>query len=52
MITRLWRGWTTPEDVDGEDNEVAVLEPQPLGLLSRYEGRALHFETQSWEARR
>jgi antibiotic biosynthesis monooxygenase (ABM) superfamily enzyme len=29
----------------GEDYETPVLEPQALALLSRYEDRALHFET-------
>ena len=97
MITRLWRGWTAPEnaqaytdfllgslfpsmreidgflDADvlrrrdgdevafvtltrfasldairafaGDDYEVPVLEPEALALLSRYEERAAHFET-------
>lgn len=104
MITRLWRGWTAPENADayerflledmfpsmgaipgfrgadvlrrrdgdevafvtlarfdsldairafaGEDYEGPVLEPLALALLSRYESRALHFDTQSWEAQR
>ncbi len=32
----------------GADYEVAVLEPQALALLSRYDERALHFETASF----
>jgi len=32
----------------GEDYEVPVLEPQALALLSRYDERALHFETASF----
>jgi antibiotic biosynthesis monooxygenase (ABM) superfamily enzyme len=34
----------------GDDHEVPVLEPEALALLSRYERRALHFETASFEA--
>ena len=30
---------------DGDDHETPVLEPQALALLSRYEQRALHFDT-------
>jgi antibiotic biosynthesis monooxygenase (ABM) superfamily enzyme len=97
LITRLWRGWTAPEnaqayadfllgslfpsmreidgflDADllrrrdgdevafvtltrfdsldairafaGDDYEVPVLEPEALALLSRYDERATHFET-------
>jgi antibiotic biosynthesis monooxygenase (ABM) superfamily enzyme len=97
MITRLWRGWTLPEnaqayadflldslfpsmreidgflDADvlqrrdgdevafvtltrfdsldairafaGDDYELPVLEPEALALLSRYDERAAHFET-------
>jgi antibiotic biosynthesis monooxygenase (ABM) superfamily enzyme len=97
MITRLWRGWTVPEnaqayadflldslfpsmreidgflDADvlqrrdgdevafvtltrfdsldairafaGDDYELPVLEPEALALLSRYDERAAHFET-------
>jgi antibiotic biosynthesis monooxygenase (ABM) superfamily enzyme len=97
LITRLWRGWTAPEnaqayadfllgtlfptmreidgflDADvlrrrdgdevafvtltrfdsldairtfaGEDYELAAVEPEALVLLSRYEERAAHFET-------
>jgi antibiotic biosynthesis monooxygenase (ABM) superfamily enzyme len=29
----------------GDDSDVAVLEPQALALLSRYDERALHFDT-------
>jgi heme-degrading monooxygenase HmoA len=29
----------------GEDYETPVLEPQALALLSRYEPRAVHYET-------
>jgi hypothetical protein len=29
----------------GDDYEVPVLEPQALALLSRYDERALHFDT-------
>jgi antibiotic biosynthesis monooxygenase (ABM) superfamily enzyme len=102
VITRLWRGWTPPDDADayerfllddlfpsmrgitgfrgadvlrrpdggevafvtltrfdsldairafaGEDYETPVLEPRALELLSRYEERALHFETSSFAA--
>jgi hypothetical protein len=32
----------------GEDDEVPVLEPQALALLSHYDERALHFETASF----
>ena len=32
----------------GDDYEVPVLEPEALRLLSRYEERALHFETASF----
>jgi hypothetical protein len=32
----------------GEDFEVPVLEPQALALLSRYDERALHFDTASF----
>ena len=32
----------------GEDSELAVIEPQALALLSRYEERALHFDTASF----
>ena len=97
MITRMWRGWTRPENADsyerfllgelfpamrdiagfrgaevlrrvdgdevafvtltrfdsldavrafaGDEYEVPVLEPTALELLSRYEPRALHYET-------
>jgi hypothetical protein len=31
----------------GEDYDVPVLEPQALALLSRYDERALHFDTAS-----
>ena len=34
----------------GEDYEVPVLEPEALALLSRYEQRAQHYETTSFEA--
>jgi heme-degrading monooxygenase HmoA len=102
MITRMWRGWTAPDNADayerfllhelfpslrgssgfrgaevlrrsdgdevafvtltrfdsleavrafaGGDYELAVLEPQALALLSRYDERALHFETASFAA--
>jgi hypothetical protein len=29
----------------GDDYEIPVLEPHALALLSRYDGRALHFDT-------
>jgi antibiotic biosynthesis monooxygenase (ABM) superfamily enzyme len=97
VITRLWRGWTAPENADayesflltelfpsmraipgfrdadvlrrtdgnevafvtltrfdsldairafaGEDYETPVLEPRALELLSRYEPKAVHYET-------
>jgi len=32
----------------GEDYETPVLEPQALALLSRYEERAVHFDTASF----
>ncbi len=32
----------------GDDYEVPVLEPQALALLSRYDDRALHFDTASF----
>jgi heme-degrading monooxygenase HmoA len=32
----------------GDDYETPVLEPQALALLSRYEQRALHFDTASF----
>jgi antibiotic biosynthesis monooxygenase (ABM) superfamily enzyme len=100
VITRLWRGWTAPENADayeaflltelfpsmraipgfrnadvlrrndgnevafvtltrfdsleairafaGEDYETPVLEPRALELLSRWEERALHYETSSF----
>lgn len=100
MITRLWRGWTAPENSDayeaflltelfpsmraipgfrdadvlrrndgnevafvtltrfdsleairafaGDDYETPVLEPRALELLSRWEERALHYETSSF----
>jgi antibiotic biosynthesis monooxygenase (ABM) superfamily enzyme len=32
----------------GDDYEVPVLEPQALALLSRYDQRATHFETASF----
>jgi antibiotic biosynthesis monooxygenase (ABM) superfamily enzyme len=100
MITRLWRGWTAPENADayarfllsdlfpsmrdipgfrgadvlrrpeddevafvtltrfaslddirefaGDNYEVPVLEPEAHGLLSRYDKRALHFDTASF----
>jgi hypothetical protein len=32
----------------GDDYEVPVLEPQALALLSRYDERALHFDTASF----
>jgi heme-degrading monooxygenase HmoA len=32
----------------GEDYDVPVLEPQALALLSRYDERALHFDTASF----
>jgi hypothetical protein len=35
----------------GEDYEVPVLEPQALALLARYDERALHFDTVSFERR-
>jgi antibiotic biosynthesis monooxygenase (ABM) superfamily enzyme len=34
----------------GEDYEMAVIEPQALALLSRYDERALHFDTASFHA--
>jgi heme-degrading monooxygenase HmoA len=33
----------------GEDYEIPVLEPQALALLSRFELRAEHFETSSFQ---
>jgi len=33
----------------GEDYETPVLEPTALALLSRYDPRAQHFETSSFE---
>jgi heme-degrading monooxygenase HmoA len=33
----------------GEDYETPVLEPRALELLSRYEQRAVHYETRSFE---
>jgi antibiotic biosynthesis monooxygenase (ABM) superfamily enzyme len=33
----------------GDDYEVPVLEPEALAVLSRYEERALHFETAPFE---
>jgi hypothetical protein len=33
----------------GDDYETPVLEPQALALLSRYDRRALHFDTTSFE---
>lgn len=33
----------------GEDYEIPVLEPEALALLSRYDDRALHFETASFQ---
>jgi antibiotic biosynthesis monooxygenase (ABM) superfamily enzyme len=32
----------------GDDSDVAVLEPQAVALLSRYDERALHFDTASF----
>jgi antibiotic biosynthesis monooxygenase (ABM) superfamily enzyme len=32
----------------GDDYEVPVIEPQALALLSRYDDRALHYETASF----
>ena len=101
MITRLWRGWTAPENAQayadfllgslfpsmreiegflgaevlrrpdggevafvtltrfdsldairafaGHDYEVPVLEPEALALLSRYDERATHFETDRFQ---
>jgi heme-degrading monooxygenase HmoA len=34
----------------GDDYETAVLEPQARALLSRYEKRAVHFETATFAA--
>src|SRR5215217_6995879 len=34
----------------GDDYETAVLEPQALALLARYERRALHFDTAPFTA--
>jgi antibiotic biosynthesis monooxygenase (ABM) superfamily enzyme len=34
----------------GDDYETPVLEPQALALLSRYERRALHFDTATFTA--
>lgn len=34
----------------GDDYETPVLEPQALALLSRYEQRALHFDTATFTA--
>jgi hypothetical protein len=34
----------------GDDYDVPVLEPQALDLLSRYDERALHFDTASFTA--
>jgi hypothetical protein len=39
-ITRIWRGWTRAEDGD----EVPVLEPPALALLSRHDDRAVHYD--------
>jgi hypothetical protein len=36
----------------GEDYEVPMLEPEALALLSRYEGRAAHFDTTPFRSRR
>jgi hypothetical protein len=33
----------------GEDFEVAVLEPQALALVSHYDPRAVHYDTESFE---
>jgi antibiotic biosynthesis monooxygenase (ABM) superfamily enzyme len=100
MITRIWRGWTSPKDADdyerflltelfpsmreipgfvgaevlrridggevafvtltrfdsldavrgfaGPDYELPVIEPRALALLSRFDDRAVHFETSSF----
>ena len=34
----------------GDGSDVPVLEPEALALLSRYDERAVHFETVSFEA--
>jgi heme-degrading monooxygenase HmoA len=34
----------------GDEYEVPVLEPEALALLSRYEPRAVHFETEHFQA--
>lgn len=33
----------------GDEYEVAVLEPEALALLSRYEPRAVHFQTEHFQ---
>ena len=35
-------------ELAGDDYEAPVLEPQALALLSRYDERALHFDTASF----
>jgi hypothetical protein len=51
MITRMWHGWTAPENAASyerfllEELFPAVLEPPALELLSRYEERAEHYDT-------
>ena len=42
MITRMWRGWTAAAD--------AVLEPQALAVLSRWDDRAQHFDAATFAA--
>lgn len=34
----------------GDDCELAVIEPEALALLSRYDKQAQHFDTESFEA--
>jgi hypothetical protein len=60
VITRLWRGWTATENADAYECFLLDELFPSMGTipgfrgaeLSRYETRAEHIDTQSWEARR
>ena len=48
VMFTLWDSMDAIRAFAGDDPEVPVLEPQALALLSRYDERALHFETASF----
>jgi heme-degrading monooxygenase HmoA len=44
VVLTLWRSLDAVRAFAGEDYELAVIEPEALRLLSRYDDRSEHFE--------